>query len=119
MSQPEPSFVVYVDVAADESAAETQLRAETERLPEVDFVDVRVEEQARSGTVEAINSITLTITALGGTAGATAALLEGMRRVLKGVHGVRAAWVGTAKGPVPIDEAVPEDQGPTYEKPAQ
>jgi hypothetical protein len=107
-----PEITVYVDVSADEPGVETELQDKTAQLPSVARVDLRREESERSDTVELINSVTLTISAMGGAAGATAVLLDGVRRVVKGVRGVRAAWVETEEGLVPIDQVEPPAQGP-------
>jgi hypothetical protein len=107
-----PEIVVYVDVSADEAGVEAELQNKAADLPNVAQVDVRREESERTDTVELINHVTLTISAMGGAAGATAVLLDGVRRVVKGVRGVRGAWLETDEGLVPIDEAKPPAQGP-------
>ena len=101
MSEPE-TLTVYLEADGDVDTIADQFRAAVAELPGVDAADVAVEDVERS-TVEVLQSITLTLTAAGGAAGATNLLLGDLTKLIKTVKGIRAAWRDTEDGPVPID----------------
>ena len=102
-------LVFYVDVAADEtSKAEETLRS-LKDVSGVAKADVRVEESVRSLAGLDIASITLTLTALGGAAGATSLLLDKVRDLIKSIRGLGQVLVETPKGPKSLDSVSAAD----------
>jgi hypothetical protein len=98
-----PDLVLYVDVAAGEAAPAEEILRQIKNASGVAKADVRVEEAVRSlGGVD-IASITLTLTALGGAAGATSLLLDKVRDLIKSIRGLRQVMVETPEGPKSLD----------------
>jgi len=96
-------------VAANEAESTDDLARRVKKLPEVAKVDVRVEESERSFGGIDINSITLTLTAVGGMVGGTSLLINQIRELIKSVRGLRRALVETADGPKPLDSVSSAD----------
>ena len=105
-------FVVYLDVAPDEGGSPEAIAEEARRLSDVTGVEVTIQEQERSGELaEVIQSATLLLTAAGGAAGATALLLDQLKKLVKSARGLRKALIETPKGLKPIDEVTASDFG--------
>jgi hypothetical protein len=103
--------VFYLEVAGDPEEIAARLRAEIAALDEVEAVEAQAEEPER-GALETINSVTVTVTALGGAVGATTLLIDHVQRLLTR-FGVQSAQVETDEGMRQLDGE------PTNEKPAQ
>jgi hypothetical protein len=104
-----PKLVVYLDVAAAD-AEQVQKALSALDAPGLASADVRVEGVERS-LLAGIDfaSITLTLTALGGAAGAAALLLDKVRDLVKSVRGLRQVLVETRTGAKPIESVVGDD----------
>ena len=86
----------YVELDTDDEAQAQELAAAVRNLEAVAAVDAHVEEPER-GALEIIQSITLTVTALGGAVTATCALVNQVQQLLAR-FGVKSAHVETAEG---------------------
>ena len=104
-----PDLVVYLDVAAAD-AEQLQHALNALNAPGMVSADVRVEGVERSPLAGIdIASITLTLTALGGAAGAASLLLNKVRDLVKSVRGLRQVLVETRTGAKPIESVVADD----------
>lgn len=104
-----PNLIVYLDVAAAD-ADQVQQALKTLDAPGVASASVRVEEVERSPLAGIdMASITLTLTALGGAAGAASLLLDKVRELVKSVRGLRQVLVETRAGAKPIESVVADD----------
>lgn len=101
MHEPE-TLTVYLEADGDVIGIADQLRAAAAELPGVDAADLEVEDVERA-PVETLQTITLTLTAVGGAVGATNLLLGELTKLVKAVKGIRAAWRDSENGPIQID----------------
>jgi len=82
----------------------------TLEVPDKAAANVRVEAVERSPLAGIdIASVTLTLTALAGAAGAASLLLDRVRDLVKSARGLRQVLVETREGPKPIESVVAED----------
>ncbi|HKV77587.1 MAG TPA: hypothetical protein VJP02_05590 [Candidatus Sulfotelmatobacter sp.] len=98
-----PELVFYIDVAAGETAMAEETLRRIKDASGVAKADVRVEETVRSLGGLDIAAITLTLTALGGAAGATSLLLDKVRDLVKSIRGLHQVLVETPEGPKSLD----------------
>ena len=104
-----PDLIIYLDVAATD-AEQLQQALKALDAPGQVSADVQVEGVERSPLAGIdIASITLTLTALGGAAGAASLLLDKMRELVKSVRGLRQVLVETREGAKPIESVVADD----------
>jgi hypothetical protein len=105
-------FVVFLEVAPDDGGSPDAIAHEARRLPGVTGVEATEQEPERSGELnEVIQSATLILTAAGGAAGATALLLDQLKKVVKSARGLRKAMIETPQGVKPIDQVTVSDFG--------
>jgi hypothetical protein len=109
VSEPE-TLTVYLQPDGDADTIADRLRAAADGLPGVAAVNIVVEDVERS-TAQVFESITITLTAVGGVVGTANLLLAGVTELIKNVRGIREAWRDTEDGPVPIE--VPDPDTPT------
>jgi hypothetical protein len=100
-----PDLIVYLDVAAaDAPQLQDALRALG--TPGVATAEVRVEGIERSMLLGIdVASITLTLTALGGAAGAASMLLDKVRDLVKSARGLKQVLVDAGGGPKLLEDA--------------